>query len=320
LLTHDVIIIGAGPAGCAAAAQCVRLGLQPLLLDRAGAPGGLVANAWRIENYPGLEPMPGAAFVRHLQAFLARFDIPVQQEHVRALAATADGWIVRGAAHDHAGAHVIVANGTTAHCPRITGLALPAPDAYGEVGPLLRAERAAGQAAILGGGEAACDYAMSLVERGWQVTLLVRAVALRARGRLAHAVHSHPSITVRTGVHLSAATRAVGEQAPWRLHLSGHPALDSASPDRPSSAGAPASTIGDSPAGEDTISADAILVATGRRSAATGLLETAGIERSSGIRTSSPDLLVIGDARSGSLGQIGMAVGDGLAAAVMLGR
>ena len=60
--------------------------------------------------------------------------------------------------------------------------------------------------------------------------------------------------------------------------------------------------------------ADALLVAIGRRSAAPPLLEAWPTDAAA--RDLSAGLLVVGDARRGALGQAGIAVGDGLAAAM----
>src|SRR4030042_7192079 len=49
---EDIIIIGAGPAGLAAAIQLKRYGIRPLLFERAVV-GGLLRNANLVENYPG---------------------------------------------------------------------------------------------------------------------------------------------------------------------------------------------------------------------------------------------------------------------------
>lgn len=49
---YDVIIIGAGPAGCTAAVYCGRAELKTAMFERF-APGGQMVTTTEIENYPG---------------------------------------------------------------------------------------------------------------------------------------------------------------------------------------------------------------------------------------------------------------------------
>ena len=93
---EQIVIVGAGPAGCAAAVQCARLGVKPLLLDQSGKAGGLVANAFLVENYPGLEkPLTGEVFAGRLAEHLARFDVTITAQTVSRVEPDSHGWIVR---------------------------------------------------------------------------------------------------------------------------------------------------------------------------------------------------------------------------------
>src|SRR5260221_11863918 len=49
---YDLIVVGAGPAGLAAAVYAASEGLQTLLVDSSG-PGGQAGRSMRIENYLG---------------------------------------------------------------------------------------------------------------------------------------------------------------------------------------------------------------------------------------------------------------------------
>lgn len=51
---HDIIIVGAGPAGCTAALYAARAGFDTVIIERL-SPGGQMALTGDIENYPGFE-------------------------------------------------------------------------------------------------------------------------------------------------------------------------------------------------------------------------------------------------------------------------
>jgi thioredoxin reductase (NADPH) len=56
---HDVIIVGAGPAGLAAGLYAARDRYRTLLLEKNGLPGGQIMLTDRIENYPGIVKIGG---------------------------------------------------------------------------------------------------------------------------------------------------------------------------------------------------------------------------------------------------------------------
>jgi len=59
LLIYDTIIVGAGPAGMAAAIYAARAELNFCLIDRAYVPGGQVLSTYEVDNYPGLPGLSG---------------------------------------------------------------------------------------------------------------------------------------------------------------------------------------------------------------------------------------------------------------------
>ncbi|HNX27488.1 MAG TPA: FAD-dependent oxidoreductase, partial [Phycisphaerae bacterium] len=62
---HDVIIVGAGPAGLAAGLYAARDRYSALLLEKNGLPGGQIMLTEHIENYPGYEKIGGFELVEH---------------------------------------------------------------------------------------------------------------------------------------------------------------------------------------------------------------------------------------------------------------
>src|SRR6266498_2525503 len=69
---HDVVIIGAGPAGLSAALWCDELGLDALVLEQNPEIGGQLLSIYNsIENYLGLRVSNGREL---LQLFAERID------------------------------------------------------------------------------------------------------------------------------------------------------------------------------------------------------------------------------------------------------
>ena len=59
---YDTIIIGAGPAGLAAAIYSSRGGKKTLILDKA-VPGGQIYLSSVVENYPGVKSTDGQSLI-----------------------------------------------------------------------------------------------------------------------------------------------------------------------------------------------------------------------------------------------------------------
>lgn len=65
-VNYDCVIIGAGPAGLAAAIYASRDRMKTVVLEKF-FPGGQIANTDRIENYPGIERIDGQGLVERMQ-------------------------------------------------------------------------------------------------------------------------------------------------------------------------------------------------------------------------------------------------------------
>jgi thioredoxin reductase (NADPH) len=287
----EIVIVGAGPAGVAAAVQCRRLGVRPLLLDRRGEAGGLVANGFSVENYPGLEPMPGRELVKLLDAHLGRFNLSVNKALVQRIAKENNGFVIEGDFGTTRSRAVILAVGTHPKPLPIPGAAeLVRTDLFYEVRHLFAQAtfQTVKRALVIGGGEAALDYALSLAGVGVEATVLVRGEGFRAKGRLVQLVEQNPLIKVV----FQAAPRAVSRK-PQGIALK--------------------CTTAD---GVNTYIGDGVVAAIGRESEVGDLLSGLDVKGAKTVSTEVPGLFIAGDARWGALGQVGMAVGDGLRAAI----
>lgn len=75
-MIYDVIVIGSGPAGLAAAIYAKRAELNLIVIEKAGLSGGQIINTYEVDNYPGTPGISG-------------FDLGVKfREHADQLKAT----------------------------------------------------------------------------------------------------------------------------------------------------------------------------------------------------------------------------------------
>lgn len=58
-MIYDVIIIGSGPAGLAAAIYAKRAELNLIVMEKAGLSGGQIINTYEVDNYPGTPGISG---------------------------------------------------------------------------------------------------------------------------------------------------------------------------------------------------------------------------------------------------------------------
>ncbi|MHB8873309.1 MAG: NAD(P)/FAD-dependent oxidoreductase [Myxococcaceae bacterium] len=273
----ELAVVGAGPGGCAAAVQALRLGVRPLVLDSEGRAGGLLENARLVENYPGLEkPVTGPELAGRMREHLERFGVEVERGRVDTCTPSTT-FLLTGPFGELRARCVILAVGTAPRPLNLPGeAALLGSLLFYEVKHLL--PRPPSRVLVIGGGEAAFDYSLSLAGAGARVEMCIRAERPAARGRLFEQVSADPRITLSTRTE-SLDIRREGEGVCLLVR---------------------------SESGQRTLSGGALLVAAGRTSAAACLLPPGELPRG---------LFVFGDARRGALGQAGSAVGDGLDAA-----
>lgn len=110
-MLYDVIIIGSGPCGMAAAIAAQRVGRSTLIIDKFGY-GGNIVNARTVENYPGIESISGVEFAKKLFAQATGFGSSYKSAEVTAINVERYEKVVETTRGEFRGRSVIIASGS----------------------------------------------------------------------------------------------------------------------------------------------------------------------------------------------------------------
>jgi thioredoxin reductase (NADPH) len=194
---HDVLIIGAGPAGLAAALWCDELGLDTLLLEQAETVGGQLLSIYNpIENYPGVSARNGRGFLELLAPKLEAADYDLWTNTTIESVDLKTKRVQLQSGEQLQSISIIIATGV-----RRRQLSIPGETEFAGRGILESATRdreelAGKDVCIVGGGDAAAENALLLADICPTVTVVHRGRTLKARREFTEQMVGHHSITI----------------------------------------------------------------------------------------------------------------------------
>jgi len=209
--THirDVVIVGAGPAGLAAAVYAASEGLDVLVLE-TNAPGGQAGSSSKIENYLGFptgisgNALAGRAFTQAekfgARVVIAKSASALDCERKPYAVVTDDGLRVPARA-------VIIATGAQYRKPALDNLARFEGAGIYYAATFMEAQFCRGdEVIVVGGGNSAGQAAVFLAETARHVYILVRSAGLaQTMSRyLIRRIEENPRITLLTHTELTA--------------------------------------------------------------------------------------------------------------------
>ncbi|MBH9575905.1 alkyl hydroperoxide reductase subunit F [Inhella proteolytica] len=211
---YDMLIVGGGPAGAAAAVYAARKGIRTgVAAERFG---GQVNDTLAIENYISVLETDGPKFAAALEAHVKAYDVDIMNlQRADALIPAAEpGGLIE----------VKLANGATLKSKTVilsTGarwrnVNVPGEQEYKNKGvaycphcdgPLFKGKRVA----VIGGGNSGVEAAIDLAGIVAEVTLLEFAEQLRADAVLVNKLKSLPNVRILTNVQTTEFTGAEGK-------------------------------------------------------------------------------------------------------------
>ncbi len=205
----DVLIVGGGPAGAAAAVYAARKGIRTGMV--AERMGGQVLDTVGIENYISVQQTEGPQFAAALERHVRDYEVDMMnlQRATALVPATTEGGLIEVQFENGASLKsrtVIVTTGA-----RWRSMNVPGEDAYRNKGvtycphcdgPLFKGKHVA----VIGGGNSGVEAAIDLAGVVSRVTVLEYAPELKADAVLQRKLHSLPNVTVITNAQTTEVT------------------------------------------------------------------------------------------------------------------
>ncbi len=198
MIKTDLLIVGAGPAGCSAAVYAARSGIKTIIAGGA-MPGGQLLQTNDIENYAGfINPVPGFELMDNMHKQCKRLGVEIVSDEIVKLEGTQTPFTLTAAGGtQYQATAVIIAAGASARWLGVEGeerlkghgvSACATCDGFFFKGK---------EVVVVGGGNTAFEDALFLSQICPKVTLVHRREGFRADAVTVEKVRNTPNITMQ---------------------------------------------------------------------------------------------------------------------------
>lgn len=194
--THDVIIIGAGPAGYTAAIYASRANLSTLMIA-GDSPGGQLLLTSEVENFPGFKDgIMGPALMEEMKAQALRFGTEFRADFVTKIDLKSQPKRIWVGKDMYSAKTVIISTGASANWlgleneQRLMGKGI---SACATCDGFFFTDK---HVVVAGGGDSAMEEALTLAKFASKVTVVHRRDEFRASKIMQDRVKNHPKIDI----------------------------------------------------------------------------------------------------------------------------
>jgi thioredoxin reductase (NADPH) len=220
---HDVIIIGAGPAGLSTALWCDDLGLDTLVLEQAEQIGGQLHRVYNpISNYLGIKTDNGAELLEKFAKDVGDADFDLWTQTATAAVDLKAKRVELQSGESLQTIALVIASGVRPRELGVPGEREFVGKGIIESGARDRELFAGKDVCVVGGGDSAVENALLLAEVCATVTLVHRSKKLRARREFTERLQSNHCVTVFTE---SVLTRIMGAGEVEAVEIKRHAGL-----------------------------------------------------------------------------------------------
>lgn len=191
---YDLVIVGAGPAGCTASLYASRAGLSTLLLDN-GAPGGKLIKTFEIANYPGTGVLSGVDLAMKMFEQATAFGATYEYGDVAEI--TKDKVVKLSDGQEIQAKAILVATGTKERLLNIPGEKENIGRGVSFCAVCDGAFFKDKDVVVIGGGNSALEESMYLTKFA-NVTIVIRRDVFRAEKQIQEQVEANDKIKIIT--------------------------------------------------------------------------------------------------------------------------
>lgn len=291
---HDIVIIGAGPAGLTAAVYARRAGKTVAILEKASF-GGQITHSPKVENYPGFNEISGAELADKMTEQALYQGAEIELETVTGIEARGGGYCVITEDGEFPCKSVIIAAGAE---PRRLGVAreeeLTGNGIYycAVCDGAFQRDRVVG---IVGGGNSALQEALLLTDIVKKLYVIQNLDFFTGEEQMVRALQARDNVEILLGTVVE---ELIGEDELKAVRVK--------------------SNSGE----EKTIDLEALFIAIGRVPANEAFAQFAALDGAGYVDsgedclTKTPGIYVAGDCRRKTVRQLATAVADGASAAL----